>query len=152
MTWQDLADCASQYTSDFYTENRADNIKPAVLNLCRTCPVQTPCHLAGMAERFGVWGGVKQTERERLFRRLDLWPDLEGADVVKWNEIAERSHASGDALGVLTEAVGRVRAEAILAALDTPKKSTTRRAKDAPTPADRCKVNPSTAQQEGAAA
>lgn len=40
--------------------------------ICRRCPVQAMCGEYALAnnERFGVWGGMSETERKRIRRRM----------------------------------------------------------------------------------
>ncbi|MGV0635822.1 WhiB family transcriptional regulator [Mycolicibacillus trivialis] len=41
--------------------------------LCRTCPVLAECraHALRVAEPYGIWGGLSESERARLLRRGD---------------------------------------------------------------------------------
>ena len=66
MTWQDSAACIGQHTDDYFTEKKYERTPQVLIDLCRTCPSQLPCLVAGLGERWGMWGGVTQTERERL--------------------------------------------------------------------------------------
>jgi WhiB family redox-sensing transcriptional regulator len=37
--------------------------------ICARCPVTEPCLEAGLAEEWGIWGGVDASERGRMARR-----------------------------------------------------------------------------------
>lgn len=39
--------------------------------ICNACPVKEPCLVASLRnrERYGVWGGVSEKERQDMFRR-----------------------------------------------------------------------------------
>lgn len=39
--------------------------------ICNACPVKEPCLVASLEnrERYGVWGGVSEKERQDMFRR-----------------------------------------------------------------------------------
>ena len=53
----------------FYPE-RGQSAEPAK-DICRRCPVKDKCLSWSLAkrERFGVWGGVSEPERQRLLSR-----------------------------------------------------------------------------------
>jgi len=68
-TWGQLAACRGSDLELFYSLDEAD--QEQALAICRTCPVIAECldHAMTHREAFGVWGGTRETERRRIFRR-----------------------------------------------------------------------------------
>lgn len=69
--WYDDAACRGADVEIFYSDDPAATSR--ALQLCRSCPVREPCLSTAMAEREfdGVWGGVPEARRRRVFRRND---------------------------------------------------------------------------------
>ena len=72
-TWQSKGLCALSYDPRFFP-NRGDSNKEAK-EICARCPVQEICleHALTKPERFGIWGGKSERERQviRKQRKLD---------------------------------------------------------------------------------
>ena len=68
--WRDDAACRGLDTDVFFpvTDEEAEEAKA----ICETCPVREECLEFALATRQedGVWGGLTETERRRLRRRL----------------------------------------------------------------------------------
>ena len=70
--WQLAAHCRGQTELFFHPhgerEPRRSAREAAAKALCARCPVRRECadHALLMAEPYGVWGGVSETEREEL--------------------------------------------------------------------------------------
>jgi WhiB family redox-sensing transcriptional regulator len=73
-TWKDRAACrdAEAEDVDFFSDNKgksgAREVEKAKA-VCAGCTVRDECLEAGLAEQFGVWGGLIPHERKQL-RRL----------------------------------------------------------------------------------
>ncbi len=67
--WLDWAICSSTDPDVFYP-NQGESPARAKL-ICRDCPVQSECLDWALRtnERFGVWGGKSDQEREKLRRK-----------------------------------------------------------------------------------
>jgi WhiB family redox-sensing transcriptional regulator len=69
--WRDKAICTHRNPELFFprSKKRAE-AKPAKA-VCQSCPVVQPCLEYALAadERYGVWGGLSETERYELTRR-----------------------------------------------------------------------------------
>lgn len=65
--WADLAACRGLSLALFFPEP-GDSARPGK-RICRSCPVQVPCAIAGMDERHGTWGGLTRNERAALRRK-----------------------------------------------------------------------------------
>jgi WhiB family transcriptional regulator, redox-sensing transcriptional regulator len=67
--WRDDALCRETDPEAFYPD-RGESAQEA-LSVCRRCPVTAECLAFALAhdERFGVWGGTTEADRQRL-RRL----------------------------------------------------------------------------------
>ncbi|MCF8784345.1 WhiB family transcriptional regulator [Rhodococcus ruber] len=83
--WQMYADCR-QIDSDLFfpmeVESAADRRQRETLakSVCGTCPVRMECrlHAITVGERYGIWGGTSEADRERLRLRtthVDGYPD-----------------------------------------------------------------------------
>lgn len=66
--WMAQALCAQVDPELFYPQ-RGDPAR-AARTLCATCPVRPPCRAYALTqgERFGIWGGLSETERSHLTR------------------------------------------------------------------------------------
>jgi len=67
--WQDLAACVDSDPGRFFSTDE-EEIR-AALALCAACPVREACleHALSHGERYGVWGGMRESERAQLTRR-----------------------------------------------------------------------------------
>lgn len=58
--WKDEASCLGYDTDlffDKYEEN--ENLRPAVEQICASCPVMRQCFAVGISQKeWGVWGGI----------------------------------------------------------------------------------------------
>ncbi|HUL98857.1 MAG TPA: WhiB family transcriptional regulator [Mycobacterium sp.] len=76
--WQTQGRCRGVDTSVFFSPDgergraRADREQRAK-ELCRRCPVIAQCraHALAVGEPFGVWGGLSESDRERLLNPPD---------------------------------------------------------------------------------
>jgi WhiB family transcriptional regulator, redox-sensing transcriptional regulator len=66
--WQEEAACRGLDVELFFSVEEQD-VKRA-LEVCAGCPVRQPCREQAMIgrETFGVWGGLRENERRRVFR------------------------------------------------------------------------------------
>jgi len=66
-SWREHANCRRSGV-DFYPADRTGVL--AAKRLCRSCPVRIPCleHALEQGEKLGVWGGLSEDERKRLWR------------------------------------------------------------------------------------
>lgn len=51
----------------WYSED--PDIEQLAVRICRDCPVRARCLREGMTDHFGIWGGWKPNERQRLADR-----------------------------------------------------------------------------------
>jgi WhiB family redox-sensing transcriptional regulator len=67
--WREAARCRDVEEPDVFFPDRKDRADEA-LALCALCPVLLACrrHALELPERFGVWGGLTEAEREGLLR------------------------------------------------------------------------------------
>lgn len=76
--WQRLAACrgedATFYFAPSYFEKRREKLarEAVAKRICATCPVRRPCldYALSTREAHGVWGGLNETERRAILRRL----------------------------------------------------------------------------------
>lgn len=68
-TWQDDAACAGSEPGPFFSTDEHTQLQ--ALEVCRGCPVREECleHALRHGERFGIWGGMRERERQQLSRR-----------------------------------------------------------------------------------
>lgn len=66
-SWRDQAACKG-LTNLFYTERGEPSVQAK--RVCARCPVQAECREAGMAEHFGIWGGLSEQERRQERRKI----------------------------------------------------------------------------------
>jgi len=64
--WAEQAACRGRPLALFFPESGES--PRAGKRICRHCPVQMPCLVAGMEERHGTWGGFTRNERAALRR------------------------------------------------------------------------------------
>jgi hypothetical protein len=58
--WKDQASCRN-YDTNFFFDKYEENasLRPAIDQLCNTCPVVRQCFAIGISQKeWGVWGGV----------------------------------------------------------------------------------------------
>ena len=69
MTWRDQAACLNADPESFFPEQGERN--EAAKAVCATCPVTAEClqHALDNDERWGVWGGMSEHERQKLRTR-----------------------------------------------------------------------------------
>ncbi len=66
MLWAERGTCRPGATTDLFFPTRGESLAPAKA-LCRACPVIAECREWAMAhEKYGVWGGLSENERQRL--------------------------------------------------------------------------------------
>lgn len=70
-TWMKDAACRDTDASIFFPERHgnASAIVAAATAHCRGCPVQSECLEYGLREHHGVWGGLTETQRDKVRRR-----------------------------------------------------------------------------------
>jgi WhiB family redox-sensing transcriptional regulator len=68
LTWQQEALCA-QTGADFFFPEPGSSVRDAK-RICALCPIRSACleHALTHDERFGVWGGLSEKERQALRR------------------------------------------------------------------------------------
>jgi WhiB family transcriptional regulator, redox-sensing transcriptional regulator len=68
-TWHERAACRDRDAETFFCVD-PESVRQA-LDLCAQCAVRDTCRAQALARRemFGVWGGMTETERRRIFRR-----------------------------------------------------------------------------------
>ena len=69
LAWMDSALCAQVGGDAWYPEKGGAVLAPK--RICRQCPVRAECldYALDHNERFGVWGGLSEAERQRLRRQ-----------------------------------------------------------------------------------
>jgi WhiB family transcriptional regulator, redox-sensing transcriptional regulator len=78
--WLDEAACIAVDDPDMFYPDHSEE-RPAALAVCRRCPVSTECGQRALRdrERYGVWGGMTERDRERWWRRNGSRPTGPGA-------------------------------------------------------------------------
>ncbi|MER5181167.1 WhiB family transcriptional regulator [Streptomyces sp. NPDC002896] len=68
LAWQEQALCA-QTGGDFFFPEPGSSVREAK-SICRLCEIRSECleYALDNDERFGVWGGLSEKERQRLRR------------------------------------------------------------------------------------
>lgn len=66
--WRALAACRGLDTDLFYPEGRGSTLRAReqiAKNICMSCPVAQQCReaAASLPERYGIWGGLTESER-----------------------------------------------------------------------------------------
>ena len=72
--WQLKAACRGPHSEVFFPpesfERKADKVvrEAQAKEICRTCPVRTPCldYALSIREGNGIWGGLNEAERREL--------------------------------------------------------------------------------------
>lgn len=66
--WAVFASCKSEEATSFFPQTKEE--ESSALAICGICPVQQDCldHALETSERFGVWGGTTERERQKLRR------------------------------------------------------------------------------------
>lgn len=70
--WRHRAACIGASDSEFFARSSTYAEQRAV-ELCIDCPVWEPCLAEGVAEEFGVWGGLTVKQRERYGPELESY-------------------------------------------------------------------------------
>lgn len=67
--WQENAACRTEDPDLFFPERGSPG--DSAKKVCVTCPVRIPCleYALANSERYGVWGGLTERERNRLRRQ-----------------------------------------------------------------------------------
>lgn len=72
--WRDAAACKGRADLFFAPEQERETARAKrealAKAICAGCDVAGPCLEAGMATRWGTWGGLAEDERANLKRRL----------------------------------------------------------------------------------
>jgi len=76
-TWRVNASCRQKNASYFFAPSTPESRQErrdregAARELCRACPVQSPCldYALAVQEPHGIWGGLNELERRRVLRR-----------------------------------------------------------------------------------
>lgn len=73
--WQDNAECRRpEYAKDrdlWYSDRKQGDVQYAI-DICKSlCPVRDACAQYALEQRetFGIWGGLTERDRRRIFRR-----------------------------------------------------------------------------------
>ncbi len=68
LSWELQAACRTEHTGIFFSGNTV--MQDRAKAICQGCPVREDCLEYAMAndEKFGVWGGYTERERNRLRR------------------------------------------------------------------------------------
>jgi WhiB family redox-sensing transcriptional regulator len=68
--WHDNALCRGRDTEVFFPEEDEPTI--VAKSICRRCPVRRDClaHALERGERYGIWGGLTERERQLLRARI----------------------------------------------------------------------------------
>ncbi|WP_212910593.1 WhiB family transcriptional regulator [Streptomyces sp. TS71-3] len=74
MDWRQYAACRNEDTELFFPiGTRGASLRQAqeAKKVCHGCPVAEPCLRFALesGQRYGIWGGLDEDERERLARR-----------------------------------------------------------------------------------
>lgn len=82
--WDRAAACREADPDLFFPEGEEAEVlenTAAAKAICRTCPVVHPCLVDALDrdERYGVWGGLDENDRDRLTRAQQDSPDKETA-------------------------------------------------------------------------
>jgi WhiB family transcriptional regulator, redox-sensing transcriptional regulator len=67
--WSKKAVCRGMDPDLFYPVDGKLTIEAKIA--CHYCPVRDPCLEYGLADPFGIWGGMTPTERGRIVRRRE---------------------------------------------------------------------------------
>jgi len=74
--WFTFAACRPEFADrpidqwvDQFFPGRGEATRP-IKDICAECPAQEACAEHGLAEKYGIWGGLSERERRRLRRKL----------------------------------------------------------------------------------
>lgn len=72
LNWELQAACRTEHTGTFFDSNTV--MRDRAKAICQGCPVREDCLDYAMAngEKFGIWGGYTERERNRLRRVRSL--------------------------------------------------------------------------------
>lgn len=85
LEWKRYGNCAGKQTNIWYPDNAAGLIAPRAI--CEDCPVTSEClDHALRHEKYGVWAGTSERQREELRRRRHI-------TVVPWSTTPVRAMA-----------------------------------------------------------
>ncbi len=77
--WYEKARCKGWDPEIFYPDRGVPSASAKAV--CRECPVQRDCleYALSRDERFGIWGGLSERERRKMFRdrQISLRPSLQ---------------------------------------------------------------------------
>lgn len=104
--WTSEATCASIGTDWFYPIG-VDYVAQAKA-FCTGCPVRAYCRIAGIGERWGVWGGLDEKDRDRLRRdaRTPIPYNGEAAHARDMRLLSDRAWFRRDPFGTLSDSFG----------------------------------------------
>lgn len=67
--WTERAECREVHPDAFFPATEAPSSKTLLAKkTCGGCPVRAECRDAGMDEKYGIWGGLTEQERDSLRR------------------------------------------------------------------------------------
>ncbi len=64
--WVEEAACRDMPSRAFFPESGENRLAQEAKKVCARCPVEDRCREAGMVEQYGVWGGLTETDREKV--------------------------------------------------------------------------------------
>lgn len=75
--WADRAACTTQDTETFFPESIKAAAATPAKRVCWDCPVRKTCvsWALGTRQKYGIWGGLTERERERIHRYLQRGGD-----------------------------------------------------------------------------
>lgn len=94
--WQ--RDAACRGSEDLFFEDQ-----DAAKAICATCPVMDICRQWALESRqaFGVWGGLSEKDRKRIYKRVYNQPGMSLAEAAA--QVARGSHSMADMFAARTE-------------------------------------------------
>ncbi|QSE90783.1 WhiB family transcriptional regulator [Rhodococcus pseudokoreensis] len=88
LEWQQFARCKNIGADTFYPPDNEEmgtrlRRERAAKQICGPCVVRMQCRMHALlaAERYGVWGGLTESERRRVKRPYRFEPDLAATTV-----------------------------------------------------------------------
>lgn len=80
-SWRTEASCKNEDPDIFFPDmatTHGQKIAQFAIKICETCPVRAKCARYGIQhERYGVWGGMTEGERNRYRRKYNIVLDTE---------------------------------------------------------------------------
>ncbi len=64
--WRKQAACRNMPTGLFFADRAQNGYDRPAKKVCAGCPVKAACLELGLTQRYGVYGGMNERERERL--------------------------------------------------------------------------------------